>query len=509
MLARLWSAALAGIDALPLEVEVDVSHGIPTFQIVGLADTAVKESRERVRAALRNVGRDLPPRSIVVNLAPADLRKEGSGLDLPVAVGLLAALGDLPVEALRGRLFAGEVALDGTLRTIPGALSMAVLAASEHFAELVVPSGNADEAAAAPGSTVIGARTLDEIVAHLAGRCRIEPRSPAPLSPAPGESDDLDEVRGQARAKRALEIAAAGGHNVLFVGPPGSGKTMLARRLPSILPPLTPDEIIETTRIHSVSGLTVSGSPLVSTRPFRAPHHSISGAGLVGGGARIRAGEVSLAHNGVLFLDELPEFRRDTLELLRQPLEEGRVTIVRASGRITFPARFCLVAALNPCPCGFLGHPTRACRCTPREVTRYASRISGPLLDRFDLRLEVPSLGFETLSADVEEEPSRCVRERVVAARRVQEGRFALSGARTNSDLSGRALREWAAPDRAGRGLLETATTRFGLSARGFTRLLRVARTIADLAGEIRIGAPHVAEAIQYRALERIEAPAR
>jgi len=501
MLARIRSGALWGIDAIVVEVEVDVSPGLPQTTTVGLPDGAVREGRDRIRAALRNSGFEYPQRRITVNLAPAGVRKEGAAFDLPIALALLAAEARPPLPDLGRCCALGEVGLDGRVQPVRGVLSVAAAARRHGLAALIVPAANAAEAALAGGPPVIGVATLAEAVAHLRGEATIAPTQvdgAALLAGAAPETADLAEVRGQEHARRALEVAAAGQHNLLLLGPPGSGKTMLARRLPSILPPLSLDEAIEVTAIHSVAGL-LGERPLVASRPVRMPHSTISDAALLGGGSPARPGEITLAHRGVLFLDELPEFRRNALEPLRQPLEDRRITVARGSGTVTFPADVLLVAAMNPCPCGMLGDRGDLCRCPPAVIERYRARVSGPLLDRIDLHIEVPRLPVTALGDGTPAESSAAVRERVLAARARQLARQG----QPNGRLGGRDLRRICTLRPEGRRLLETATTRLGLSARAYGRILRVARTVADLAGAEHIESGHLAEAIQYRSLDR------
>ena len=503
MLATALTATPWGVDARAVLVEVDVHNGLPTVQIVGLADASVKESRERVRSAIKNSGFDLPPRAVVVNLAPADLRKEGNHLDLAIALGLLVALGELPQEALSGRLLCGELGLDGTIRPVRGGLAIAHLAARKQCRELLLPASNAGEAAALGGPPVIPLRSLAEAVEHVLGYAPIPGATPGAPTPRPtDQGPDLSEVRGQEGAKRALEVAAAGGHNLLFIGPPGSGKTMLARRLPHLLPSLSLAEAIEVTKIHSLVA-EEPPSELLHQRPFRSPHPGISTAGMVGGGSIPRPGEASLAHGGVLFLDELPEFRRDALEALRQPLEEGQITVVRTRARFDFPARFALLASMNPCPCGHLGDPRQPCRCPSPVVERYRGRISGPLLDRIDLHVEVPAVSLQELRGP-SGEPSQRVAERVEKARKRQMVRFGPScSTPINAAMGPEDLRRHRQLTDEARRLLDAAYERLRLSARALTRILKVARTIADLEGVEPLAAGHVAEAIQYRSLDR------
>lgn len=504
MLANLYSGALIGIDAYPVEVEVDVSQGMPQFATVGLPEGAVRESKDRVKSAIKNSGFDFPVRRITVNLAPADIRKDAASLDLPVAVGILSATGILQENARR-YLYMGELSLDGRIKPVHGCLAVACEAHRWDVDGLILPQENAPEGAVVDNLPVYPVRDLSEVVGFLNGSHHIEPEPiPEAFNPeAEISMADFAEVRGQQHVKRALEVAAAGGHNILMVGPPGSGKTMLARRIPTILPSLTFSEALETTKIHSVCGLLAKRDALVTRRPFRGPHHTISDAGMVGGGSYPRPGEVSLSNNGVLFLDEMVEFKRNVLEMLRQPLEDGSVSISRASMSLTYPASFMLVAAMNPCPCGYLGDTQHQCTCTPANLERYRNRLSGPLLDRIDLHVEVPRLPYQELSQQQQPESSATIRTRVEAARAVQQERFSALNIHSNSQMEARHIRKFCSIDAAGDKLLEMVTDRLGLSARSYARILKVARTIADLAGEEGISRDHLSEAVQYRSLDR------
>jgi len=506
MLARVTSCAVIGLEGAIVEVEVDISAGLPAFNIVGLPDAAVNESRERVRAAVKNSGLFWPGTRLTVNLAPADLRKEGPAYDLPIAVGILIASEQAWPEKAENALFVGELSLDGGVRHTTGVLPMAALAKERGFHTVFVPADDAPEAALIQGLEVIPVTDLSSLVAHLQGLRPIEPyhhHLDLSADEPPPYAVDFSHVKGQEHVKRALEVAAAGGHNVLMTGPPGAGKTLLARSMPSILPRMTVEECLEVTKIYSVAGLLPPETPLIRHRPFRAPHHTISHAGLVGGGHWPRPGEISLAHRGVLFLDELPEFGMRVLEVLRQPLEDKIVTISRAQGTLSFPANFILIAAMNPCPCGYFGDPVKECTCSLTMVSRYQKRISGPLLDRVDIHIEVPRVDYDKLTDDRLGEPSARIRERVERAREIQRQRFAGTSLSCNADMGPAEVREYCRLDDAGRALVRAAMQQLQMSARAFHRILKLARTIADLAGDPAIQTHHLAEAIQYRPRRR------
>ena len=503
MFAGLKSMGLRGIDGFMVDVEADLSQGLPGFDVVGLPDTAVRESRDRVRAAMKNNGYTYPVSRITVNLAPADVKKEGSVYDLPLLLALLCASGQLKANMKR-RAFVGELSLQGAVRPVRGVLPMVIAARDAGMDEVYVPAENGSEAAVVDGISVYPVKDIATLLSHLQGEQELLPIVAQEFTPSTADAlVDFADVMGQETARRAMEIAAAGSHNVLLIGPPGSGKSMLAKRLPTILPDMTREESLECTKIHSIAGTLTGGAGLLPYRPFRSPHHNISPQGLAGGGITPRPGEVSLAHNGVLFLDELPEFSRQAMECLRQPLEDGRVTISRVSASLAYPCSIMLVAAMNPCPCGYYGHPTRSCTCSQQAVGRYLSKVSGPLLDRIDLHIEVPPVEFDQLSAREKSESSAAIRERVNAARARQQARFAGTDIVSNARIPTSKLKEFCPLTDAAGLLLKGAFERMGLSARAYDRLLKVARTIADLDGSNVIDTAHIAEAIQYRSLDR------
>lgn len=506
MFSRINSLGLIGMESYTVSVEIDISGGLPRMDVVGLPDTAVNEARNRVRSAIKNTGFEFPASRVTVNLAPADTRKEGTVYDLPILIGILKATTNAVRCNIDDSAFIGELSLDGLVRHVNGALPMVIRAKKAGFKSVFVPEANAEESSVVEGIDVYAVSSVMQLIKHLSGEEPLEPsvylpdsQSNVMLAPLP----DFRDVKGQAEARRALEIAAAGGHNILMAGPPGSGKSMLAKRLPSILPEMTFEESLETTEIYSVAGVLPPETALIKDRPFRSPHHSVSPAGLSGGGAIPRPGEVSLAHNGVLFLDELPEFTRQATEILRQPIEDGKITISRANASYTFPCSEMVVCAMNPCPCGYYGHPSRECTCSPQSVSRYLSKVSGPLLDRIDIHIEVPPVDFERLSDKSTAECSADIRARVNAARKIQQQRLAGSPAFCNAKMTPAQTREFCTPTPAAMALLEKAFTKLGLSARAYDKVLRVARTIADLDGSEVVDCEHISQAVQYRRLDR------
>ncbi len=506
MISVLNSTALCGLDGYIVDVETDISNGMPGFDIVGLPDAAVKESKERIRAAIKNSGLVLPAKRITVNLAPADIKKEGAHFDLPIALGILGASEQLDADKCKGLIFLGELSLNGDLRRVSGVLPMVISAYQKGIRTVFLPADNAKEAAVVAGMEVFGVKSLKEILQHFTGENVLLPTTvdiDKLLENSGRNKFDFADVKGQLYVKRALEIAAAGGHNLLMIGPPGSGKTMIAQRIPSILPDMTFEESLEVTKVHSIAGTLSDTSPLVAERPFRHPHHTISAVGLTGGGSNPKPGEISLSHNGVLFMDELPEFRRDALEAMRQPLEDGQVTITRAGGSATYPCSVMMVASMNPCPCGYYGDKTRECTCSQTQIMKYMSKISGPLLDRIDLHIEVPSVSYDDLDTKKRGESSAEIKERVDMARKIQTQRYKDTGIFSNSQLTPELMNTYCVLDEEANTLLKQAFESLGLSARAHNRILKVARTIADLANSPQIEMEHIAEAIQYRALDK------